>query len=102
MALLINKDGKQLGPYSLDEARALVLSGKLDPIDWAWPDGATDWIALKDVPGFASPPPASAAKPAPPAASASLASAAPVAAEDELWSGHPSQVLNAGINLFWV
>jgi membrane protein YdbS with pleckstrin-like domain len=97
MPLLINKDGKQLGPYSLDEARTLVLSGKLDPVDWAWPDGASDWIALKDVPGFAAPPPV--AKPAPPTAGAS--SAAPAAAEEELWSGHPSQVLNATIYLFW-
>ena len=30
MSLVISKDGKQIGPYSLDQARALVLSGKLD------------------------------------------------------------------------
>jgi membrane protein YdbS with pleckstrin-like domain len=90
MPLLINKDGKQLGPYSLDEARALVLSGQLAPGDWAWPDGATDWIHLRDVPGF------SAAKPAPPATPS-----APAAAEQELWRGHPSQVLNFSIYFFW-
>jgi membrane protein YdbS with pleckstrin-like domain len=99
MPLLINKDGKQLGPYSLDEARALVLSGQLDTADWAWPDGATDWIHLKDVPGFSS------TKPAPPAAAPSApASAAPagvIAVEQELWRGHPSQVLNFSIYLFW-
>jgi len=96
MALLINKDGKQLGPYSLDEARSLVLSGKLDPQDWAWTDGATDWVPLKDVPGFTAPP--SGKPPAPVAAAASTASST---TEQELWRGHPSQVLNADVYLFW-
>jgi len=98
MPLLINKDGKQLGPYSLEDARALVLSGKLDATDWAWPDGATDWVLLKDVPGFSTKPPAVTAAPpaAPPAASVP-----PTTAEQELWRGHPAQALNYGIYLFW-
>jgi len=94
MAVIINKDGKQLGPYSLEQARALVLSGKLEADDWAWPDGATGWVQLKDVPGFV----ATADAPAPP-------SGAPVplaaAEEEELWRGHPSQLLNLQIYLFW-
>jgi len=94
MSLLINRDGKQLGPYSLDEARALVLSGKLDLNDWAWPENATEWIALGDVPGFAS------TKPAPPA-SQPVKSSPPAAEEEELWSGHPSQILNLSIYIFW-
>ena len=97
MSLLINKDGKQLGPYSLDEARALVLSGEVTPNDWAWPDDATDWVQLKDVPGFSATP---AARPKTPPA-ASPAPVAPVATEQELWSGHPSQALNADVYLFW-
>ena len=92
MPLLIHKDGKQLGPYSLEEARLLVLSGELDAGDWAWPDDATEWVPLKDIPGF------SAAKPAPPAQPA--APSAP--AEQELWRGHPSQLLNVDVYLFWV
>jgi membrane protein YdbS with pleckstrin-like domain len=91
MSLLINKDGKQLGPYSVEDARALVLSGKLAPDDWAWQDGASDWVALKDVPGFS-------AKPAPLATGPATVSAAE---EEELWSGHPSQVLNMHIFIFW-
>jgi membrane protein YdbS with pleckstrin-like domain len=94
MSLLINKDGKQLGPYSLDEARALVLSGRLAASDWAWPEGATEWVHLKDVPGY------SAATPAQPSATSAPATAV-AAAEQELWSGHPSQVLNFSIYLFW-
>jgi membrane protein YdbS with pleckstrin-like domain len=96
MGLLINKNGKQLGPYSLDEARALVLKGTLDADDWAWPDGANDWVYLKDVPGFTM------AKPAPVAAAPAAAAPAPAAAEEELWRGHPSQVLNLSIYIFWV
>jgi membrane protein YdbS with pleckstrin-like domain len=94
MSLLINKDGEQLGPYSLDEARALVLSGHLDASDWAWSEGATEWVALKDVPGYSS------TKPAPPAA-APAATSSPATAEQELWRGHPSQILNASIYVFW-
>ena len=97
MSLLINKDGKQLGPYSLDEARALVLSGRLAASDWAWPDGATDWVALKDVPGFSVTTPATPAQPAAP----SVPSVPAATAEQELWRGHPSQVLNASIYVFW-
>jgi membrane protein YdbS with pleckstrin-like domain len=98
MSLLINKDGKQLGPYSLDEARALVLSGKVDADDWAWPDGATDWIHLKDVSGFSAAAPEK--KPAPPAVSSTPATPA-ATPEEDLWRGHPSQILNLGIYIFW-
>lgn len=100
MPILINKDGKQLGPYSLDEARALVLSGKLDANDWAWPDSATDWVHLKEVPGFSAAP---STKPVPPPSSSQPTSAAttPAAAEEEMWRGHPSQILNASIYFFW-
>lgn len=103
MALLINKDGKQLGPYSLDEARALVLSGTLSADDWAWPDGAKDWVMLKDVPGFV------ASKPPPPVGAAAgtvtasdLPPAHPASGEEELWRGHPSQWLNIGTYFFWL
>ena len=99
MALLINKDGKQLGPYSLDDARSLVLSGALAADDWAWPDGAKDWILLKDVPGFVV-----GGKPPPPTGAISSTAAppaAPVGPEEELWRGHPSQMLKLGRYLFW-
>jgi membrane protein YdbS with pleckstrin-like domain len=103
MALIINKDGKQLGPYTLDETRSLVLSGNLSPDDWAWPDGATDWVMLKEVPGFYPP----KAQPAPVMAAASSTATpsltgAALPPEQDLWRGHPSQVLNAGIYFFWI
>jgi membrane protein YdbS with pleckstrin-like domain len=104
MSLLINKDGKQLGPFSLDEARGLVRAGSLSPDDWAWPDGANDWIPLKEVAGYSVP-----AKPTPLASAPAVAAAGapgalptpPLAQEEELWSGHPSQILNLGIYVFW-
>lgn len=95
MSLVISKDGKQLGPYSLEEARGLVLSGRLEADDWAWPDGATEWVPLKDVPGFAELKSAAPAQPPAPG----LVSAAE---EEELWRGHPSQALNLAIYLFWI
>ena len=83
-----------------------MRAGSLSPTDWAWPDGGNDWILLKDVPGFTI-----ATKPAPPAAIAAAAGAgtsvpatAPMGAlpaEQEIWSGHPSQILNLGIYIFW-
>src|SRR5580658_8553219 len=98
MPLLIHKDGQQLGPYSLEEARLLVLSGELDANDWAWPDDATEWLPLKDVPGYS---PATSKAPAQPAApSAPAAGAAGAAAEQELWRGHPSQALNIDVYSF--
>lgn len=108
MGLLINKNGKQLGPFRLEQARSLVLAGKLDEDDWAWPDGASDWVYLKEVPGYASAnsAPVPAARPAPMPVAAAAASApvttAALPAEEELWSGHPSQVLNLSIYIFWV
>jgi len=101
MSIVINKDGLQLGPYSLEQARTLVLEGTIDADDWAWPDGATEWVQLRNVPGFAaakpSTPPTKPAAPAQPAAVAVSHTE-----EEELWRGHPSQVLNLHVYLFWV
>ena len=101
MPLVINKDGKELGPYSLDEAREMVLSGELDASDWAWPDGASQWIHLKDIPGFAST--ASGKPQPPPVAPSGTTPVAPTGAlgEEELWSGHPSQILAFRTYFFW-
>jgi membrane protein YdbS with pleckstrin-like domain len=106
MPLLIHKDGQQLGPYSLEEARMLVLSGQLDASDWAWPDGATEWVPLKDVPGYTPATSKAPATPAPSAAASTPASTgaatSPVTgAEQELWRGHPAQALNFDVYSFW-
>lgn len=56
MNLLIHRDGQQYGPYTLDEARALLANGNLVPTDLALPDGATDWKPLSTRSGFSTPP----------------------------------------------
>ena len=99
MSIVINKDGTQLGPYSLEQARTLVLEGTIDADDWAWPDGATEWVQLKDVPGFTTTKPA--APPAKLAASVPTTAAVSAAEEEEMWRGHPSQILNLHVYLFW-
>jgi membrane protein YdbS with pleckstrin-like domain len=93
MRLFIYKDGRQLGPFSLEEARARVLTGELSAGDWAWAEGATQWTALKSVPGFSTVPTTTA-----PAAESGFISPT---AEEELWRGRPSQILNLKLYFFW-
>jgi hypothetical protein len=52
MTLYITKNGQQLGPYTLSQARELVANGTLLATDWAWYEGITNWIPLQQVPGF--------------------------------------------------
>ncbi len=95
MRLLIHKEGQQLGPYTLEEARALVLSGQLAATDWAWPDGATQWVPLKDVPGFSAIGTGPGVPP-PPSAPASALNT-----EEELWRGRPSALLLLKLYVTW-
>ena len=97
MRLYVYKEGRQLGPFSLEEARTQVLAGMLTAGDWAWTEGATQWMALRSVPGFSTLP-SSPAEPGVPAGANPLA-AIP---EEELWSGRPSQILNLKLYLFWI
>lgn len=52
--LYISKGGQQLGPYSIDEARNLILAGNIAATDWAWHEGLPNWIPLNQMPGFGS------------------------------------------------
>jgi GYF domain 2 len=71
--IFIFHDGQQFGPYSLEEVRAQVVSGGLQPTDLAWFDGAADWMPLNALPGLVlpkrppPPPPRRATPPPPPA-----------------------------------
>ena len=98
MTLLINREGRQLGPYTLEQARALVLAGEVAATDWAWPEGAARWMTLKEVPGFSAAPVSTAAFPASNSLTASLAAAPP---EEELWRGRPSQILLLRLYFVW-
>jgi hypothetical protein len=52
MQLLVNRDGRQLGPYSVDQACQLLAEGKLHSWDLCWPEGAREWVTLDTVPGI--------------------------------------------------
>ena len=61
MEIFINRDGQQMGPYSLDDVMTYLKEGTLVPTDLAWYEGAADWMPLSNVPGVptrqSSPPP---------------------------------------------
>ena len=52
MNLLVNRDGRHMGPYSFDQACQLLAEGKLHSWDLCWPDGAREWVTLDTVPGL--------------------------------------------------
>ena len=82
MQIHIARDGKQLGPFSLEEINRQLAAGTLSPSDNAWYEGATGWAPLSTVPGVTvaatggTPPPSSPA----PAAVVPTPTAAPVPA----------------------
>ncbi len=111
--VLISRNGEQLGPYTIDAARSLVLAGTVAATDWAWIEGGTDWVPLNQLPGFAA---ASQEKATPqtdaellPAPRSELSARAQAKAEvdnqseeEQLWAGSPSQVLNLAFYLKWM
>ena len=107
MKILISKNGQQLGPYTIEAARALVLAGTVIAKDWAWIDGATDWVPLNTIPDFSNYQPGvqkipSAAPKAVPSAPGSPVTFVSAAQETELWKGSPSQWLNLKVHVIWV
>ena len=107
MKILISKNGQQLGPYTIEAARALVLSGTIKANDWAWIDGATDWIPLNQVPSFANFQAHSPDVTAPSPKGAPIISNPPASfvcstQEKEIWKGTPSQWLNLKVYVLWL
>jgi type II secretory pathway pseudopilin PulG len=49
MRILVNHDGQQLGPYSLEEVRAALQAGSLNATDLAWVEGTPSWVALSSI-----------------------------------------------------
>jgi hypothetical protein len=52
MSIYIHKEGKQLGPFSLEDVNSKVLAGEFVASDPAWIDGWPEWQTLVAVPGF--------------------------------------------------
>lgn len=50
--ILINRDGRHLGPYTYDQACQLLAEGKLHTWDIAWPDGSREWVTLDQIEGL--------------------------------------------------
>jgi membrane protein YdbS with pleckstrin-like domain len=110
MAILINQGegAEDLGPYGLNEVRELVRSKRVSLDDLAWVEGTPSWIPLRQVPGLLPIPPgsaplkSSAAAVAAPTLSSAAAAPNTVTEEQDLWRGHPSQVLNFQVYALWV
>src|SRR4051812_21622620 len=52
MQIHIARDGKQLGPFSIDEINHQLAAGTLSLSDNAWYEGAAGWAPLSTVPGI--------------------------------------------------
>jgi hypothetical protein len=61
MQIHIARDGKQLGPFSLDEVKRQLAAGTLSLSDNAWYEGAAGWAPLSSVPGVTGVAPTSSA-----------------------------------------
>ena len=74
MQIHIARDGKQLGPFSLEEINRQLAAGTLSVSDNAWYEGASGWVPLSTVPGVSGGAAASSAS-IPPAATSSATAA---------------------------
>ena len=55
MQIHIARDGKQLGPFPLEEINRQLAAGTLSLSDNAWYEGAAGWAALSTIPGVGAP-----------------------------------------------
>ncbi len=64
MQIYLSKNGKQEGPYSVNELNDIFESERATGDDLCWYEGCTDWVPLSQCPGFAAP--KTSAQPPPP------------------------------------
>lgn len=48
----IARNGKQEGPYSLEQVQSLVQAGKLKADDLSWWEGCAGWVPVSQIPGL--------------------------------------------------
>lgn len=53
--IYITRNGRQFGPYTLEQVNSQASSGAIQPADLAWYEGITDWVPISTVPGFQPP-----------------------------------------------
>ena len=51
MKITVAKNGEYLGPYTVEEIKGLLLTGKIKAYDWAWPEDASDWVPVGSLAG---------------------------------------------------
>lgn len=78
MQIHIARDGKPMGPFSLEDVNRQLAAGTLSLSDQAWYEGAAGWAPLSTVPGVSSG--SANATPAPPPAGPTIPSLPAVAA----------------------
>lgn len=64
MQIHIARDGKPVGPFSLEEVNRQLAAGTVSLSDQAWYEGAAGWAPLSTVPGVSSPSAATSPQPA--------------------------------------
>jgi hypothetical protein len=84
MQIHVARDGKQLGPFSLEEINRQLAAGTLSLSDQAWYEGAAGWAALSTVPGVSVAAPTSGSQVAPPAAPAAAVTIVPQRKTEQL------------------
>ena len=52
MEISVNKDGEDLGPFTLEDLQSQLAEGSLTLEDYAWFEGCEDWVYIADVPGI--------------------------------------------------
>lgn len=57
MNLMLARDGRQYGPYSLEQVNAMVASGRAGLDDLAWLEGSPEWVPLRAIDGVIRVPP---------------------------------------------
>lgn len=54
MQILVNRQGQQFGPFTIDQLRAELAAGRVGSQDLAWWEGAPAWVAVSAVPGISA------------------------------------------------
>jgi hypothetical protein len=54
MRIHVARGGQMSGPYALEDVRRYLLSGEIQPHDWAWYPGVKHWVRISEVPGLES------------------------------------------------
>ena len=49
MKIHVHHEGEKLGPLAVDEVRALLAEGRIDPGTDAWVEGTEDWVPLAEI-----------------------------------------------------